>query len=176
MTLAILVTWLGIALAVGLFDPEVVRRNIVGSALVIVCAATMAFYLMVTERVTRHVNGPVFTGVAMTAAGLCFAIQFVLTGDVSSLAADPQAWWLMAGLIVFATVLPLVLMAEGVRRIGAQRGAIVSTIGPPATIIIAAWLLDERLDGTQIAGVALIMAGILALELRRWPFRPTSEP
>ena len=49
-------------------------------------------------------------------------------------------------------------MAEGVRRIGAQRGAVVSTIGPPATIIIAAWLLDERLDGTQIAGVALIMA------------------
>jgi uncharacterized RDD family membrane protein YckC len=31
------------------------------------------------------------------------------------------------------------MMAEGVRRIGAQRGALVSTAGPPFTVLLS-WL------------------------------------
>lgn len=164
--LAIVITWLGIALVVGLQDADVFSQNLTGSLLVLVCAATMAFYLMVTERTTRAINSSAFTTVAMTAAAGCFALQFLMLGELEDLSLNAAAWGLMAGLVVFATVLPLFFMAEGIRRIGAQRGAVVSTVGPPATILLAVAFLGERMESIQLAGVALIIVGILLLELR----------
>jgi drug/metabolite transporter (DMT)-like permease len=54
-----------------------------------------------------------------------------------------------------------------VRRVGAVRGAIVSTVGPPTTILLAWLLLGERLTGWQWLGVALILSGVLSIDLAR---------
>jgi drug/metabolite transporter (DMT)-like permease len=173
--LAIVITWLGIAFVVGLQDADVFSQNAFGSGLVLVCAATMAFYLMVTERTTKAINSSAFTTVAMTTAAACFGLQFAALGEWSDLSMNARSWALMAGLVVFATVLPLFFMAEGIKRIGAQRGAVVSTVGPPATILLAVAFLGERMEPVQLAGVALIVAGILVLELRgRFPAKAPS--
>jgi drug/metabolite transporter (DMT)-like permease len=63
--------------------------------------------------------------------------------------------------------IPASLQAEGVRRIGAQRGAVLSTVGPPTTVVLAWALLGERLNAWQWLGIALIVAGILVLDLAR---------
>jgi drug/metabolite transporter (DMT)-like permease len=76
---------------------------------------------------------------------------------------------LIAGIVVFATIVPMLAMAEGVRRLGAPRASLVSTIGPPTTILLGAWLFGERLHPAQWCGVALIVAGILTLEGARRP-------
>jgi drug/metabolite transporter (DMT)-like permease len=62
---------------------------------------------------------------------------------------------------------PALAQAEGVRRIGAQRGAVLSTVGPPTTVLLAWALLGERLGPWQWLGIALIVGGILALDLAR---------
>jgi drug/metabolite transporter (DMT)-like permease len=68
---------------------------------------------------------------------------------------------------------PALMQAEGIRRIGAERGAVVSTAGPPMTIALAWLVLDERMSPWQFAGVAAIVAGILVLDLSRGkPQRP----
>ncbi len=165
--LALLITWLGILLVVGLLDKDLLDQNLLGSIVVLICAATMAFYLIVTERVTRQISSAAFTSIAMTTAALCFAIQFALNGEAADFSLSGRAWALMGGIVIFATVVPLFCMAEGVRRIGAQRAAVVSTVGPPATIVMAAAVLGERMGLTQIIGVVGIVAGILILELQR---------
>jgi drug/metabolite transporter (DMT)-like permease len=78
-----------------------------------------------------------------------------------------SAWLTLAALIVFSTVLPLMLMAEGVRRVGASRAALISTLGPPATAIMAYHLTGEVLTLSQLAGIALVIIGVLSLELGR---------
>ena len=177
ITLAILVTWAGIALVVGLFDAQIFEQNLTGAVLVLICGATMAFYLMVTERVTRSMSSAAFTTIAMSTAALCFVVQFALRGAVSDLRLDAGSWLLMAGLVIFATIVPLFSLAEGVRRVGAQRGAVVSTVGPPATILMAAVVLGERMEAVQIVGVACILTGILVLELRgRAPPPQATDP
>ena len=74
---------------------------------------------------------------------------------------------LFIGLVICATVVPMLAMAEGVRRLGAPRASVVSTVGPPTTILLGAWLLDERLSLIQWMGVGLIVGGILFLEALR---------
>ena len=60
---------------------------------------------------------------------------------------------------------PGLLQAEGMRRVGASRAAIGSTIGPPTTIVLAALFFAERLNLWQVLGSALIMGSVLVLTL-----------
>jgi drug/metabolite transporter (DMT)-like permease len=114
---------------------------------------------------------------AMTAAALCLVPHFWLTRDAGAelAAISPAAWLLLLVIGVVCMFIPASLQAEGVRRIGAQRGAVLSTVGPPTTVVLAWALLDERLNAWQWLGIALIVAGILVLDLARAASRrPTS--
>jgi drug/metabolite transporter (DMT)-like permease len=61
--------------------------------------------------------------------------------------------------------LPGLMQADGMRRVGAQRAAIGSTVGPPATILMAALFLGERLNAWQMLGSAMIVASVLVLSV-----------
>lgn len=61
------------------------------------------------------------------------------------------------------------LMAEGVRRIGASRASVVSTVGPPTTILFGARLFDEQLRRAQCIGAVRIVAGVPAFERAQRP-------
>lgn len=64
---------------------------------------------------------------------------------------------------VVATMIWFVL----VRRIGATRAATFHFLNPFLGVSIAAVVLGERVSGRDLAGVAIIMAGILAVQLSR---------
>jgi drug/metabolite transporter (DMT)-like permease len=65
---------------------------------------------------------------------------------------------------LFCSVLPFLLITEGIRRVGASRSALISTVGPVSTLVLAALLLGETLVPSQLAGAALVIVAILALE------------
>ena len=163
---AVVTTYLGTALTVGAFDPELLKQNLFGALLVLACSASIAYYFIVSAKLTRTMGSSAFTVAAMTAAGLTLAVYYQLRHGWQHLALDGESWLLMIGLVIFATVLPLYLMAEGVRRVGAQRAAVASTIGPPGTGIMAFALLGEAMSLSQLLGMALILGGILLLEMR----------
>ena len=165
--IAIVLTYLGIFLTVGGFDASLLRANMSGAIYVLICAATYAFYFLVSERYVGTLGSQQFALYAMTAAGIALIALFSVRIGWTRLRMQYEDWALMAGLVLFATVLPMFLAAEGVRRIGAQRAALAGTIGPVATLALASLLLGERLQSAQLAGSALIVVGILVLELKR---------
>jgi drug/metabolite transporter (DMT)-like permease len=160
-------TWAGVALAVGVFERDLLAANAVGAACVLACAATFAAYFLLSERYIREVGPLAFTAFAMTGAALGLVAWYVPRHVALPTVPDVATWALIAVLVVFCTVAPVLLVAEGVKRIGAERGALVSTVGPPFTILVAWAVLDERLHGVQIAGAALIVAGIVVVERAR---------
>ena len=74
--------------------------------------------------------------------------------------------WAIA-LAVFGTVVPSFLLGVGLKRAGAQRFAIIGTIGPLATIVLAWLILGEALNGLQVAGFMLTMGGGLLVSLSK---------
>jgi drug/metabolite transporter (DMT)-like permease len=161
-------TYLGIFFTMGGFDLAELRANLLGALLVIGSALTYAIYFLVSEKYTRSVGSARFTLLAMTAATVCLTPHYFLRHGTAEIAVIPASGWLLlAGIAVFCMFLPASLQAEGVRRVGAQRGAVLSTVGPPTTVVLAAALLGERLSAWQWAGMTLIVLGILVLDLAK---------
>jgi drug/metabolite transporter (DMT)-like permease len=63
-------------------------------------------------------------------------------------------------------VLPVFMQSAAIRRIGSARAVLVGTIGPMLTIFFGWWLLNESISVAQIAGAALVIAGILIVSRR----------
>lgn len=164
---ALAITYVGILMVVTGLDFAVLKANLAGAGLVLVCSLTFAIYYLLSDRYTPRIGSVAFTVYALSAATACLVVHCVVLGRLRPLPLDGAIAGLMAGLVLVATVFGMLAMSEGVRRLGAQRAAVVSTVGPPTTILLGAALLGERLTGPQWVGVALIVAGIVVLEAGR---------
>lgn len=177
MLAAVLLTYIGIFFAVGGFDSRELRANAFGAALVLVSALTYATYYVIGEKFTREIGSARFTLFAMSAATIAIVIHLLLRNGMAAVTTIPPAgWWWLLLLAVLCMFVPALLQAEGVRRIGAQRGSLVSTVGPPTTVLLAWALLGERLTGWQLAGVGSIVVSVLILESSRDLPAPAREP
>jgi drug/metabolite transporter (DMT)-like permease len=162
--LALVLTYAGIVLVVGGFDAAVLRQNLTGSLLVLFCASTTAAYFLLGERCIPDLGSMGFTIVAMSAAAAAVTLHYLVTHPLDAvLAIGPRGWLLLSALAVLCMFLPTLMQAEGIRRIGAVRGALAGTIGPPAALLLGVVLLGERPGPGQLAGTAMIVVGILLI-------------
>jgi drug/metabolite transporter (DMT)-like permease len=61
---------------------------------------------------------------------------------------------------IVSTVLPVFMNTAAIHRLGAARAAMIGTLGPSATIGLAAVFLEEPFSLTQSLGAALVIAGV----------------
>lgn len=163
---ALVFTSLGIVFVTGAIDTQLTTEQLEGVIWVLFCSATIAIYFLMSASLTQRLGAGNFTAIAMTTAGAAFFLHYQWRGEAHWLSMDRSVLMTMLGLVIFATILPLFLVAEGVQRMGAARGGLVSTIGPPATAVMAFFLLGETLTVAQLAGTLLIIASVSALEFR----------
>ena len=64
-------------------------------------------------------------------------------------------------LAIIATVIPTFFISNGLKKIGSNNVAIISSIGPVSTILQAHFVLGEKLSVAQIAGTILVIGGVL---------------
>ena len=68
---------------------------------------------------------------------------------------------------------PIVLFFAGLKRVGPSTAAILSTLEPPTTVALAFVAFGESLTTVQLAGGALVLGAVLALNVRsRRAFSP----
>ena len=172
---ALMMTYAGILLAIGVFELELWQANSFGAFLVLICAFTYAAYFFANDLVGNKIGSIVFTVYAMSAATLALCTHFSLTHSIVDLSLTMRAWCLLGVMVVFVTVVPLFMLAEGVKQIGAQRAGLMSTVGPASTIILAAIFLGEEMRWIQYCGVAVTLMGIMILEWQYKQSLPISD-
>ena len=165
--LALLLTTLGVLLVTGALNVRLSASQWSGMAWILFCSLSIAIYTLISGELTHRLGSGLFTLAAMTAAALGMAVHYQIFAGWQKVDLSVPAWWTLAALVAFSTVLPLFLMAEGVRRVGASKASLISTLGPPATAIMAQELTREILTPAQWLGIALVLIGVMALEVRR---------
>jgi drug/metabolite transporter (DMT)-like permease len=140
--------------------------TLLGAALVFASGATYAVYLIAGSRVILTLGSMRFTAYASLAACAFVIATFLGTHGVSRLSVPVEVYGLSLVLAVFSTVLPLWLMAEGLKRIGANQVSLVACVGPVATMGLATVFLGEPVSSVQAIGAGLVLCGILIISLR----------
>ncbi len=161
---ALVATYGGIVLVVGALDGGLWRQNLLGALLVLTCAAGMTCYFVLGERSIVRLGSSAFTLTGMLGAAAFALLAFFLARPVAVIATLDIGDWLLLLLIAGPCMfLPILFQAGAIQRIGAERGALASTIGPPAALLLGVMLLGERPGFWQLAGTALIVGGILLI-------------
>jgi drug/metabolite transporter (DMT)-like permease len=131
-----------------------------GGGLVLLAAACFALYQIFAYGLIRRLGPALFTAVAMTAAGAAVMAHVLVTGASIPAHLPADALVLILVLAIGATVLPAFIMSAGTARIGAQGTAIVSSLSPIATILLAVAVLAEPFGWPQALGTALVLGGV----------------
>lgn len=143
------------------------RHLYLGSGLVFASAVAFAVFLVVGGRLMARTGTVMFTAYTMVAATIAVLVQFAATHRLSGLALAAPVYWLALAMAIGSTVVPAFLMTEGIRRIGAATGSIISSAGPVATLVLAYLFLGESLAPLQVCGALLVMAGITIVSLKK---------
>jgi drug/metabolite transporter (DMT)-like permease len=138
----------------------------IGAALVFGSAVTYAVYLIAGTRMIQKLGSMRFTAYASLAATFFVIATFFATHGPSRLVVPTEVYGLTLVLAVFSTVLPLWLLAEALRRLGASQVSLIACIGPVATIALAHFLLGERVTTVQLAGASLVLCGIFIISVK----------
>jgi drug/metabolite transporter (DMT)-like permease len=146
-----------------------------GGALVFGSALLYAIYLVRAGDVIARVGSMRFIAWAMLVSAVFVLAQFLLTHDIAALDVPPSIYGIALAMAIFSTVLPTWLIAEAIRRIGANAASQIGSLGPIFTIGFGAILLGEPVHAIQLAGAALVLAGVVLVTRKPGPASATVQ-
>jgi drug/metabolite transporter (DMT)-like permease len=163
--------------------PSIGIQNPANVAIGFAMALWYSIYLLIGNRVIKEANPLMVGSGVVLGAFLCFAMLsgFEILQSLhntkalaSSVAVDDAIVWqwpestqaqiAVWGLALFATVLPFTTLYTGMKRVGATRTAILSTLEMVFTVILAAMFLGEKLTLWQGFGATLILLSVLLMQ------------
>jgi drug/metabolite transporter (DMT)-like permease len=164
------VTYLGIGIAYwGEFQQMPETQNFVfGSLMVLMCGITYAFYLVGTGKLVPVMGASRYTSVAMLAASFGIFVHYVLNAAYQQTSLIHELPIPILGFIValglIATVIPSFLLNWGMKQVGSNNLAIITSIGPVATLFQTNLILGEPFTWYQFIGTTLVIIGVLLIK------------
>jgi len=132
-----------------------------GILLALSAAAIYSVYIIVGSGVMKKVSAIQSSTIIFASAGLVYGALTVFNG-----AHPPQSgrsWAVIGGMILIATIIPVVTFLAGLKRIGPTNASMLSTLEPIVTVFLAAMLFSEGLKPVILTGGVLIILSVILL-------------
>lgn len=153
---ALVIAFIGTMLTVGPAGGQ-----ITGILLALSAALIYSIYIIVGTNVMKHVSAVQSSTVIFASAGAVYGLLTIVNG--ANFPVSNAGWMAVLGLIVISTIIPVVTFLAGLERIGPTNAAMLSTLEPVVTVLLAAWLFDEQLLPIVLLGGGLILAAVVIL-------------
>lgn len=134
-----------------------------GSLLVLGSALAYAVYLLASGEMVKRLGSLRLVSYAMCVSSAACIGQFFLLRPAALLVQPLQVYGLSLVNGILCTVMPVFMTMVAVQRIGAGAASQAGMIGPVSTLFLGAVILSEPVTGWQLAGTALVLAGIYLL-------------
>ena len=135
-----------------------------GDFLTIWCAIAFAGHILVLARYADRVDPAVLGFFQIAAAGVMASLLFPAVEQPRLVWSRPVVWALLITTIP-ATSLAFTLQSWAQRHTTATRAALIFSLEPVFAMVTSYALLIERPSGRAIGGAALILAGIVLVEV-----------
>ncbi len=163
---AFAVSYLGLVIVLRPDRTEVPPQFWSGVGFAVLCAVTIACVYSFANPLIKRIGASRFSVLTHISAAVGMVVLALATQTADDFALNTEAYVWMVLIVLIATVAPIMMQYEAMRRIGAARVSLIGLLGPIVTVLLAWVVLDERLDPVQIGGFALVLVGIAILE---WP-------
>lgn len=164
---AIVLTYLGIVIA---FWNEVAisgTDTYLGGIFILLCAITYAAYLSGSGWLIPKFGVIKFTAYAMIVSCICVFVHYGIANKIDLFNYPWQVYILGLLIAIFATVIPSFLVSMSIKLISSSNFAVIASVGPISTIILAAIFLNERLTVLQLFGAFTVIIGISLVSLKK---------
>jgi drug/metabolite transporter (DMT)-like permease len=167
--LGVVLGFAGVVVLTGADAWKGLGADLLAELAVLVAAISYAFAGVYGRRFRRLGIEPIVTATGQVTASALMLFPVAMLADTPwTLAAPPMVVWLAAiGSALFSTVLAYVLYFRILATAGATNLSLVTFLIPVSAIVMGAVVLGEHLATRHFAGLALIGAGLAAID-GRW--------
>ena len=156
---------IGPGLVAGLGGPAWAKLALIGTAL------SYAFSFVVARRFRALPPAVVATGQLTASTIIMLPLAFTIDGAAGFGGASWTAWACVLGLALLATALAYIIFFELTAQAGSSNASLVTMIVPVVAILLGAFVLRERLEAFELAGMAVIGLGLVVIDGRFLPRR-----
>jgi drug/metabolite transporter (DMT)-like permease len=142
-----------------------------GAALGLTAAMIYSVYILVSDGIAGRVPPLALAALVCTGAAVSLTVGSTLLGELRPGELTAAGWGWLACLAVISTVGAISLFFAGLRRVGPTTAAILATVEPLVTVLLAFIVFGETLGGVQLLGGGLVVLAVLALNARRTTLR-----
>jgi len=178
----VLLGFAGVAVLIGTDFLDELGGGLLAQLACVAATLCYAFAGVYARRFRAMGVPPIAVSTGQLSAAAIVMLPLVLIFEPPWLAAPPslEAWMALAALALFCTSLAYILYFRLLASAGATNSLLVTFLIPITAILLGALFLNERLKPRSFAGMALIAAGLAAIDgrlfRRRRPPNPGSLP
>jgi len=160
-------TYTGIVIAfTGNIDATVQKDIMPGAFRVVLSRLVYAIYLVGSDRMIARLGAQRFTSYAVMAATVPAVLHCAFRNGLDLLQYPMPVYVPSLSMSAFATVIPTLMIAEGIRRIGSGDTSTVGSVGPIFIIALSVTILNELISREHIMGTLPFLAGIFLVNWR----------
>ena len=134
--------------------------NIMGVLCALGAALANSFYFIYSSKMLRQTHQLTLTSWLFLSSALFYWTTGLFSGSLT-LNVQPSAWLYLLGLSLVSTVLSKLALVYGLPLTGPTQAAIICTLEPPVTVLLAYFVFREVFTGVQILGALLILLAVI---------------
>jgi drug/metabolite transporter (DMT)-like permease len=160
--ISVIIVLIGTALATNLIQSKI-DLDWRGGVLGLLSAASFTMTMFNANRVAIHVS-PAQRSLFMLLGGAIIVFGFAIATQNTPLNFDIFMKWGVV-LALFGTIIPPLLFNAGFPLTGIGLGSIVSALELPVSVLMAYFLLSEKVNNLQWLGIVLIIVAIVIMNV-----------
>ena len=137
-----------------------------GTALGLLAAVIYTVYILTSEGISARLAPRLLATIVCTGAAVTLTTGSALLGQLQPATVSTAGWGWLACIALVSTVAAVALFFAGLRRVGPTTAGILSTFEPLVTVVLAFAVFGDALAPVQLLGGALMLSGVLVVNLR----------
>lgn len=160
--LAIVLTFLGVAFVVRVYDASSLSVNLVGIIFGLMASLLFVLYFFMARKLRGRYSSWTLT---LFGEGIgALALTPVISYSISQIMDFPiQLWLLILTIAWVPSLLAYLLFSYALKHVKASKGSILSVIEPLSAVVFSTIFIGERLETPQIVGIVLALTGVVLL-------------
>jgi len=134
--------------------------NLTGVFCALGAALVNSFYLIYSPKMLRQTHQLTLSSWLFLGSALFYWAVSLLSGNLT-LDFQASTWLYLLGLGLISTVLATLALVYGLPFTGPTQAAIICTLEPPVTVLLAYLVFREVLTGVQVLGALLVLLAVV---------------